>query len=250
MSCTVSIITVVYNGAPTIRDCLASVASQTFPAEHIIIDGGSTDDTLKIVSEFPHVSRIVSEPDQGMYDAMNKGIRLATGDIVGILNADDVYVDGHVLEKIAAAFAPGVDAVFADLVYVRPEDLQRVVRYYRADRFTPEQFASGRMPPHPTVFLRRSVYEKYGLFKTDYRIAADFELLARFLARHRIAYRYLPEVIVKMRTGGVSTRGLTSNLVLNREILRACRENGIRTNLVRVYSKYLTKIFQLVRKPT
>jgi glycosyltransferase involved in cell wall biosynthesis len=246
----VSIITAVYNSVRTIRDCVASVRSQTYAdKEHIIIDGGSTDGTLALVRSFPHVSHVVSEPDQGIYDAMNKGIRLATGDIVGILNADDVYVDSHVMGKVVATFASDVDAVFADLVYVRPDDLQRVVRYYRADRFTPEQFASGWMPPHPTFFVRRSVYERYGLFKTDYQIAADFELLARFLAHHRIAYRYIPEVIVKMRTGGVSTRGLASNLVLNQEILRACRENGIRTNIVRVYSKYLTKIFQLVRKP-
>lgn len=175
---------------------------------------------------------------------------MATGDVVGILNADDYYVDAHVLQKVAAAFEEkNVHAVFADLVFVHPDNLDKVVRYYRADRFTPEMFAYGWMPPHPTFFIRREAYDEYGLFKTDYRIAADFELLARFLFRHKLSYYYLPEVIVKMRTGGVSTRNLKSNLILNREIIRACGENGINTNAFKVYSKYLNKVFQLVSRP-
>lgn len=246
----ISIVTATYNSAATIADCLESVAIQTQPVEHIIVDGASGDGTLGIVRRLAPTARIVSEPDNGIYDAMNKGIRLATGDVVGLLNSDDFYVDDRILEKVAAVFAdPTVDAMFADLVYVRPDNLERVVRYYSGAGFTPEKFAWGWMPPHPTFFVRRQAYERCGLFRTDYRIAADYELTARFLARYRLRYVYLPEVLVRMRTGGLSTRGLKSNWILNREILRACAENGIKTNMLMVYAKYFSKIFQLVSRP-
>jgi glycosyltransferase involved in cell wall biosynthesis len=196
------------------------------------------------------IARVISEPDHGIYDAMNKGISLATGDIVGILNSDDIYDGPQVLQMVAALFREsGADALFADLVYVRPDNLERVVRYYSGAGFTPDKFAWGWMPPHPTFFVRRELYERYGLFRTDYEIAADYELTARFLARHKVHYAYLPEVIVRMRTGGVSTRNLRSNWVLNHEILRACAENGISTNMVKVYSKYFRKVMQLFLRP-
>lgn len=246
----ISIITATYNASATIIDCLTSVNAQTMPVEHVIIDGDSTDNTLEIVREIsPHV-RILSERDNGIYDAMNKGIRLSTGDIIGILNSDDFYACPLVIEKVAALFRDSdADALFADLVYVRPDNLDRVVRYYSGAGFTPDKFAWGWMPPHPTFFVRRELYERYGSFRTDYRIAADYELTARFLARHRVRYVYLPEVIVRMRTGGVSTRNLRSNLILNREILRACAENGIPTNMLKVYSKYFCKVTQLFERP-
>ncbi|MHB8845082.1 MAG: glycosyltransferase family 2 protein [Nitrospirota bacterium] len=250
MSVTVSIITVVRNGASTIRDCLTSVASQTYPVEHIIIDGGSTDETLKIVGEYPHVAHVVSEPDRGIYDAMNKGIARTTGDVIGILNADDLYADRDVVATIAAEFrARPVQSVFGDLVYVNRGDVNRIVRYYRSARCTPDRFAYGWMPAHPTFYVKRACYEQYGVFKTDYHIASDFELLARFLGRHRITYRYIPQVLIKMRAGGVSTKSWRSNVTLNREIVRACTENGIKTNYLMVYSKYLTKVYQLLDRP-
>jgi hypothetical protein len=181
---------------------------------------------------------------------MNKGLRVATGAIIGILNSDDFYIDNQVLEKVAGVFIDKkVDAVYADLVYVNPDNLNKVVRYYRAANFTPDKFAYGWMPPHPTFFVRREIYEKYGLFKTDYKIAADYELLVRFIAKYRISCHYIPEVIVKMRTGGASTKSFKSNWILNKEIVRACAENGIKSNLFKVYLKYLTKVFQLVSKP-
>lgn len=250
MNPTITIITAVYNGSATISDCLESVNAQTVSAEHIIIDGASTDNTLDIVRRISPAARIVSEPDNGIYDAMNKGIQLATGDIVGILNSDDFYAEPMVLEKVIALFKEsGADALFADLVYVRPDNLNQTVRYYSGADFTPDKFARGWMPPHPTFFVKRELYDRYGLFCTDYKIAADYELTARFLARHKVSYAYLPEVIVHMRTGGVSTRSLRSNWILNREILRACAENGINTNIWKIYSKYFIKIMQLFKRP-
>ena len=247
----ISIITAVYNGAATISDCLQSIRSQTYSAEHLIVDGNSSDNTLEITKRHSPNARIVSESDNGIYDAINKGIAMASGDIIGILNSDDFYYDEFVLEKVLSVFFDRkVDAIFADLVYVRHDKLNSVVRYYSAADFTPDKFAYGRMPPHPTFFVKREVYEKYGLFKTDYKIAADFELLVRFLARHKISYYYLPKVVIKMRTGGVSTKNLKSNWILNKEIIRACRENNISTTFFKVYSKYFTKVFQLIRKPS
>lgn len=247
----ISIVTVVRNGAATISDCLVSVRSQTFPVEHIIIDGCSTDSTLEIVNRVSPEARILSEPDSGIYDAMNKGIGLASGDIIGILNADDFYSDENVISKIINTFDTiPVDALFADLVFIKPDNPDKIVRYYSGANFTLSKFADGWMPPHPTFFVKRECYEKFGLFKTDYQIAADFELLARFLVSHQIRYHYLPEVIVKMRTGGLSTRSLRSNVILNREILRACAANGIQTSLLRIYSKYISKCMQLFSRPS
>ncbi|MCX5796576.1 MAG: glycosyltransferase family 2 protein [Elusimicrobia bacterium] len=247
----ISIITVVYNNVHTIEDCIKSVLGQTWSdLEYIIIDGGSTDGTLELINRSARGARIVSEPDKGIYDAMNKGIALATGDVVGILNSDDFYVDDRVIEKVAAAFDTlAIDALFADLVYVRPDKPDKIVRYYSGADFTLDKFAAGWTPPHPTFFVRRECYLKWGLFKTDYKIAADFDLMARLLVKHGIRYHYLPEVIIKMRTGGVSTRSFYSNMVSNREMLRACAENGIATNRFKIYSRFFTKCMQLFARP-
>jgi len=247
----VTVITVARNSATTIADCVRSVAAQSVPVEHVIIDGASSDATVDIVRGLTPNARIVSEPDNGIYDAMNKGIKLATGEVIGILNSDDFYAGPQVIEKVVTLFEEsGAGALFADLVYVRPDDLEHTVRYYSGAGFTPEKFAWGWMPPHPTFFVRRELYERYGTFNTEYSIAADYELTARFLARYEVKYVYLPEVIVRMRTGGLSTRGLKSTWILNREIVRACAENGISTNLLKVYSKYFRKVGQLFRKPS
>lgn len=248
----VTIITVVLNSQAYIEDCILSVLGQTYKdLEYIIVDGGSTDGTFNVISKYSaRIFKCISEPDQGIYDAMNKGIRLATGDIIGILNSDDYYVNRNVIATVVNEFiTKGVDSIFADLVYVNPRNPDRITRYYKSSNFHPGKFSWGWMPAHPTFFVRRIYYEKYGLFKVDYKIAADFELLLRFLGKHRISYSYIPKILIKMRTGGKSTRNLMSNWQLNREILKACRENGIRTNMLKVVSKYFLKSFELISKP-
>lgn len=245
----ISIITVCYNAEKTIEDTIKSVLEQNYDdIEYIIIDGASTDKTLEIINPYrDRISYFISEPDKGIYDAMNKGIAAATGHIIGILNSDDFYVDNTVISTVAATFRQQkVDCIFADLVFVRPENVNRTVRYYSSKHFHPEKFAYGWMPAHPTFFVKKMCYEKYGLFKTDYKIAADYELLVRFLYRYKISYYYLNKVLIKMRTGGISTRNLKSNWILNREIVRACFENGIRTHMVKISFKYFKKIFELI----
>ncbi|MBW2639507.1 MAG: glycosyltransferase [Deltaproteobacteria bacterium] len=252
----ISIITVAYNNKETIGNAIDSVLSQDYDdLEYVIVDGASTDGTVEVIKEAvkrysERSVKCVSEKDDGIYDAMNKGIRLAAGNIIGILNSDDFYINNNVISTVVTEFiTKKVDSIFADLVYVRADDLDKIVRYYSSAIFRPEKMAYGWMPAHPTFFVKRQVYERYGLYKTDYIIAADYELIARLLVKNEVTYSYIPKVLVKMRTGGASTRNLKSNWILNKEILRACAENGIKTNIVKVLSKYPTKILQSIKKP-
>jgi glycosyltransferase involved in cell wall biosynthesis len=248
----ISIITVTYNSAGTVEDTIRSVLSQDHPdLEYIVVDGGSSDGTLSVIEKYrDRITAVVSEPDQGAYDAMNKGIGLASGEVIGILHSDDVYAHSGAISRIAGAFQKyQTDTVFGDLVLVKRGDTSKITRYYRAANFSVKSLACGRMPPHPAFFVKKSCYDRYGTFKTDYKIAADFDLVARFFHVHGLTYHYLPGVLVKMRTGGMSTRSLKSNIILNQEILRACRDNGIGTNIFKIYSKYLTKIGQMFRRP-
>ena len=252
----ISIITVVHNNKEAIQDAMNSVLSQGYDdLEYIIVDGASTDGTVevikKVVKKYPERSiKFISEKDNGIYDAMNKGIRLATGDIIGILNSDDFYINNDVISTVASEFmTKNVGSVFADLVYVRADDTDKIVRYYSSAGFHPKKMAYGWMPAHPTFFVKKEIYEQYGFYKTDYQIAADYELIAMFIVKNKVNYSYIPKVFVKMRTGGASTRNLKSNWILNKEILRACAENGIKTNIIKVLSKYPTKILQLIKKP-
>jgi glycosyltransferase involved in cell wall biosynthesis len=181
---------------------------------------------------------------------MNKGIQRASGDIVGLLNADDFYAHDRVISQVVAAFeAHDTDSVFGDLVYIREEEPDKVVRFFPGKDFHPKQLRKGLMPPHPTFFVKKELYEQFGLFDTQFKICADFDLMVRLFHTHGISYHYLPEVMVKMRTGGASTQGLSSTMTINREMLASCRQHGIDTNLATIYSKYLAKVFQLVKKP-
>lgn len=248
----ISIITVCRNAVATIANTLESVAEQTYAhVEHIVVDGASSDGTTEVIraNDF-RLEKWVSEPDNGIYDAMNKGLNMVTGDVVAFLNADDIYSGPDVLERVAGEFdRKALDACFGDIVFVR-KDLRTTVRYYRSQGFTPRKLSYGWMPAHPSLFLKRSLFEKYGNFKTDYRIAADYELVVRLFGKQEIRYHYIPEVLVKMRTGGVSTRGFGSSLVLNREIVRACRDNGIETNLLKVFLKVPMKLMELFQRPS
>lgn len=241
----ISIITAAYNSASTIRDTILSVKGQSYPCiEYIVIDGASTDGTQEILNSFgASIDKFVSEPDKGIYDAINKGINLATGDIIGILNSDDFFYNNSVVERISEEFTRyNPDAVYGDIRFVNSKS--ETIRYYSSKNFHPGKFRFGFMPAHPSFYARRELFEKYGLYKTDYKIAADYELLIRFLYGNRIKTRYIEMPFVSMRRGGVSNKSMLSNITLNREILRACRENGINTNYLYIYSKYLTKIFE------
>jgi len=249
----VSVITVCFNSESTIRDTIESVRGQRYEnIEHIIVDGGSSDGTMDVVSEYADsLGGVVSEPDKGLYDAMNKGIRLASGDIVGILNSDDFYECNDVIGAIVDSFVddPNLDIVFGDVVFVQPEDLQTISRYYRASHFRPWKLRFGWMPPHPATFVKRSVYEKYGSYRLDMKISADYEIYVRWLAQARLKHRWIDRVIVRMRAGGLSSAGFQSSLTLNREIVRACKEHGLYTNLLLVLTKIPFKLLELTRRP-
>ena len=246
----ISIVTVTYNSAATLADTLRSVDDQSYDAvEHIVIDGGSKDDTATVVRRFgSRVSAFISEPDDGIYDAMNKGVALASGDVIGFLNADDHYAHPDVLARVAESFrrAP-LDAVFGDVAFFHPDRPDRLVRRYRSDRFSPSAIGWGWMPAHPAMFVRRAVFERIGAFKTDYRIAGDYEWVARAFHAGKLRYQHLPEVLVHMQTGGISTRDWRSTLLLNQEVMRACRENGVATNWFKILSKYPAKLLEYAR---
>lgn len=247
----ISVITACFNSAATITDTLRSVVDQTHQdVEHIIIDGGSRDDTVKLAHSLGRRGKIInSEPDKGIYDAMNKGLRLATGDVIGFLNADDMYADDEVLARVDALMQRDqLDALYGDTEFVHPDNLNKPVRRYRSDRFRPNRIAWGWMPAHPALFLKRQVFERYGGFRPDYCIAGDFELVARIFHSGELSYRHAPEVLVRMRTGGVSTGGLRNTILLNREVLRACRENGIDSNWLKLLSKYPVKLLEYLNK--
>ena len=226
----ISLVTTTWNSAATVADTLRSVNAQTHPdVEHIVVDGGSSDATLAIVREQGRrIATVVSEPDRGIYDAMNKGLRLATGDVVGLINSDDFLAGPVVLAVVAAAFAdPAVDAVYGDLCYVARNEPSRIVRYWRSSAFRPGLFARGWAPPHPTLYVRRALYERFGGFDLAYPLAADLELMARFFEIDRLRTRHLPEVLVHMRTGGATNRSLGNIVRQNREIWRALRKHGL-----------------------
>lgn len=248
----VSIITVSYNSEKTIRDTIESVLSQKFEnIEYIIIDGASKDSTLSIVNEYEgRISKVVSEPDKGIYDAMNKGVSLATGDIIGIINSDDFYPSKNIISKVVRVFesTPDTKLLLGAVDFVSDSNLEHVVRLYSSKGFSPWLMRFGIMPPHPATFISKDAYEKFGLYKLGYKIGADFELLLRFLMVKKLKYSIVDEVFVRMRLGGVSTSGMASYLIITKEILKSLKENKIYSNLIIVMLRAFLKYQQFVIK--
>ena len=249
----ISVITATFNSGKTVRDTLESVLRQTYKEiEYIIVDGKSTDDTMDIVRDYePRFNgrmTYVSEPDRGIYDAMNKGIAMATGDVVGILNSDDFYTSDDVLETVAQVMSDAnVDAVYGDVHYVNDNDLGKCVRYYTSRPFHRNWMRFGFMPAHPSFYCRRSVYGKFGTFDLSYKVAADFENLLRLIFVHRIRTRYIPKDFVTMRTGGASSSGLRSHQQIMRDHLRALKQNGVYSNLLLLGMRYPYKVCEIAQ---
>lgn len=246
----VSIITVVYNAFDTIGDTIRSVAAQlNCEFEHIIVDGVSTDGTMAVIDRLRHDRlRVVSEPDRGLYDAMNKGVAMATGELIGFLNADDFFCRTDAVERLAAA-AWDVEAVAASIAIVDPATVERVIRGYGAASFRPWMLRFGHMPPHPGFYVRRTVFDRVGGFDRNLRIGADFEWMLRVFGQPGLRWRALPVTVVGLRAGGVSTRGLASMRIINREAAQSTRRHGLRSHPLLMWSRYAVKSLQLLRRP-
>ena len=245
----VSIITIAYNSAETIEDTINSIVTQNYSnLEYIIIDGGSTDKTLSIVDKFKDsITTIISEPDKGIYDAMNKGVQNATGDIVGILNSDDIYANKKVVTHIVKAIGTK-DSIYADLMYVDRDNTDKVTRYWKSGKYRKGIFKSGWMPPHPTFFIKKSCYNQYGTYNLQLKSAADYELMLRMLHKHNISVAYLPEVITKMRVGGQSNATLVNRIKANKEDKLAWSINDLKPGPLTLIMKPVRKISQFFKK--
>ena len=246
----ISIITVVWNNAKTIKDAINSVLNQSYKdIEYIVIDGSSTDGTIEIVQSYGDKIKFISEKDNGLYDAMNKGIRMATGDVVGILNSDDFYASDKILQIVADEFLKGnIDSVYANLEYIDANDPKRVIRYWRSKKYQEGLFRSGWHPAHPTFFVKKEIYEKYGVFDLSFKIAADYELMLRFFEKCKITSSYVDEVFVKMRIGGESNRSIKNIIKANMESYKAWKANGLYINPLRFLLKPFSKIIQFIKK--
>lgn len=248
----ISIITVSYNSEKTIKTALNSVKDQTYKEiKHIIIDGNSSDKTISIAKQYPHIHKIISEPDDGIYYAMNKGLKIATGDIIGFLNSDDFYANNNVLKNVSKLFKedPRLEACYSDLVYVDALDTSKIIRFWKSENFVPGAFSKGWCPPHPTFFVKRSAYEQHGYFDTNYKLASDAELMMRFMEVKKIKVKYEPKLWVKFRIGGVSNRSLKNIIVQNIEVLKALKNHGLKFNYITFFfKKFIIKIKQFIQK--
>lgn len=248
----ISIITVVWNNEKTIKDAIDSVLSQTYKnIEYIIVDGLSTDGTIEIIQSYgDKISKFISEKDKGIYDAMNKGISLSSGDIIGILNSDDIYFDNSIIEKVVNKFQEtNVDSIFGDLYYVNQNNLNKIVRYWKSSNFIQNSFKKGWHPAHPTFFVKKEIYNKYGLFDLNMKVSADFELMLRFLEKNKVSTAYLPKVLVKMRVGGESNRSIKNIIEGNKSILKAFAKNEIKINkFTYLINRFIPKIIQVLKK--
>lgn len=244
----VSIITPTFNNQDTIASCVYSIYHQMYlNIEHIVVDNQSTDNTLKIIEEHAfHHRTIISEKDNGLYDAINKGIRIASGDIIGILHADDFYIHHQVIEKIVHLFKQDYQGVYANLYYINKNNPQKIVRRWKAGKYTENAFLYGWMPPHPTCFVTKQVYEKNGLYRTDLGTAADYEWILRNMYKHKVPFEYLDEFIIAMRTGGLSNQSLRNRILANINDRKAWQVNRLRPYFFTLYLKPLRKLFQLL----
>ncbi len=247
----VSIITISYNSEATIESTILSVINQTYSnIEYIVVDGKSSDRTIEIVGKHKaKISTFISEPDKGIYDAMNKGVALATGDIIGILNSDDFYADENVISDIAGLFQKAhCEAVYADLVYVDREDDSKILRTWNAGQYKSGMFLKGWMPPHPTFFVKASIYAQYGLYNTMFRSSADYEFMLRVIHKHHVKVNYLDRVITKMRSGGQSNVSIKNRIKANMEDRKAWRINGLKPGSFSLTRKPLSKVFQFLNR--
>lgn len=246
MGLKISIITVVFNRVKTVERAIQSVLNQCYgDIEYIIIDGASTDGTLDVIEKYKdRIHTIVSEKDKGMYDALNKGIKSATGDIVGILHADDEFADETIIQQVVDVFLQNkhTDCIYGDVGFVKEEDPQKIVRYYSSAIFHPRLFKYGFMPAHPTFFCYKKFFELYGFYRTDLEIAADFDLLLRYLKKFTLQSVYIPQMLVRMNMGGKSTKGLSSTIRINKEIKQILKEHKMPSGYLRLYSRYFIKV--------
>lgn len=248
----VSIITVVYNRAATIERAIRSVLDQSYQnIEYVIVDGNSTDGTMTVVDQYRNeIATVISEKDEGMYDALNKGIKAATGDIVGILHADDEFAHEYVIEQIVSKFEsnPVIEAMYGDVGFVHAEQPHKIIRYYSSAIFKTNLFQWGFMPAHPTFFCYRRFFEQFGYYRTDLEIAADFDLLLRFLRKHKLYAMYIPEMLVRMNMGGKSTNGISSTIKINKELKQILKEHQLPSSYVRLYARYFVKVWEFGRR--
>jgi len=246
----ISVITAVYNRKETISRALLSIRNQSYKnVEIVVVDGGSSDGTQEAVkSVLDENDYFISEPDDGIYDALNKGLTAATGEIICFLHSDDIYNCNDALSSVVQVFESDVDVVYGDVSFFTRDKTDSVVRVYRSDKLNVKNLTWGKMPAHPAIFIRRKIYDSIGIFKTDYIIAADYEFLCRMVTSMNCTSVYLPRLIVRMQMGGVSTAGFRNSLQLNKEVLRACRENGLKTNILMLLTKYPSKLLQFLRK--
>ena len=245
-----SIITVSLNSLDTIEDCIKSVVNQSYKnIEYIIIDGGSTDGTLDIIRKYASkISFWITEKDNGIYDAMNKGIELTTGDVVGFLNSDDMFYDSRVVERIVNAFEKDIDCIYGNLIYISRSNIKKITRRWISNEFKEGLFEKSWTPAHPTFYCRKKVYDRYGAYRLDFNIASDVELMYRFLQKYRLRSKFINYYIVKMRNAGVSNRGLKSIVIITKEMKRAIKENGGNFNLLKYLFFKLLKIRQVLFK--
>ena len=248
----ITIVTVSYNSERTIKTTLDSVKYQKYKnIEHLIVDGNSSDKTIEIAKEYPHIKKIISEPDKGIYHAMNKGIKISTGDIIGFLNSDDFYISNEVISKVANIFKnePFLDSCYADLIYTKKLDTSKNTRYWKSSQFIFGLFSKGWCPPHATFFVNNSIYKRYGVFNLTYTIASDVELMMRFLEVHKIKTRYIPEIWVKMRSGGTTNKNFTNIFNQNIEILNALKYHKLSNNWFKFFfNKIISRSLQYLRR--